>query len=240
MVRLLGLFTRRTADSRMDEDIQAHIDLLTQQHLRQGMPLDEARLAARRSFGGLVRTKEQYRDQYGFRLVDELAQDFRYTVRALRRSAGFAWTAILILALGIGATTAIFSVVYSVLIRPLVYPDSDRLVRIVHEIGGSDQTYFSDEIFVAYLENARAFQDLGVWVPAGRANVSGQGEPEEVRALAASRGVLTTLGVQPALGRWFSEKDDARNDIDPRLLAPEVRWRSSHRRARPQHRRASS
>jgi putative ABC transport system permease protein len=147
-------------------------------------------------------------------LLDDFWQDMRYTARTLRKQPGFAAAAVVMLAFGIGATTAIFSVVNSVLIRPLAYPDSDQLVRIVHEIGGSDQTYFSDEIYVTYLANTQAFQDLGAWVPAGRANVTGQGEPEEVRALTASRGILTTLGVGPAIGRWFSQEEDTRGAAD--------------------------
>src|SRR5688572_20227959 len=119
-------------------------------------------------------------------LLGALWHDVRSAVRTLRKQPGFAAAAVVMLALGIGSTTAIFSVVNSVLIRPLPYPDSDALVKIVHTIGGVDQAYFSDAIYATYLENTQAFQDLGVWVPAGRANVTGQGEPEEVRALTAS------------------------------------------------------
>ena len=122
------------------------------------------------------------------------------------------------LALGIGATTAIFTVVNSVLIRPLPYPDADRLVRIAHNIGGIDQPYFSDEIYLTYLQNTQAFEDLGVWIPAGRANITGQGDPEEVRALAVSRGVLTTLGMRPEVGRWFSPADETSGAPDVVIL----------------------
>jgi predicted permease len=152
-------------------------------------------------------------------LLPDLGQDIRYAVHTLRKQPGFAIAAVVMLSLGIGATTAIFSVVNSVLIRPLAYPDADQLVRIVHAIGGSDQTYFSDAIYVTYLENTQAFQDLGVWVPAGRANVTGQGEPEEVRALTASRGILTTLGVRPEAGRWFSPEDDTPAAPDTVILS---------------------
>jgi predicted permease len=125
----------------------------------------------------------------------------------MRSQPGFAGVVIVTTALAIGATTAIFSVVNSVLIRPLPYPDPDRLVRIVHSIGGINQPYFSDAIYVTYLDNRQAFEDVGVWVPAGRATVTGRGEPEEVRALIASHGLLTTLGSAPAIGRWFSSED---------------------------------
>jgi predicted permease len=141
--------------------------------------------------------------------TSDLFQDVRQAIRSLLRQPGFAAAAVLTLGLGIGATTAIFTVVNSVLIRPLPYPDADQLVRIAHNIGGIDQAYFSDEIFLTYQQNTQAFQDLGVWIPAGRANVTGQGDPEEVRALAVSRGLLTTLGMRPEVGRWFSAEDEA-------------------------------
>src|SRR5919106_1016584 len=135
----------------------------------------------------------------------DLWQDVRQAGRLLRRQPGFAAAAILTVALGIGATTAIFSVVNSVLIRPLPYPDSDALVRIVHTIDGTVQTYFSDAIFVTYAENNQAFESIGVWTPFDlAATITGTGEPEEVRALTVSRGILTTLGVPPEIGRWFS------------------------------------
>jgi predicted permease len=115
---------------------------------------------------------------------------------------------VLTLGLGIGATTAIFIVVNTVLLKPLPYPEPDALVRIVHSIGGVDQPYFSDPIHLAYVDNAQAFQHLGVWIPGETVTITGHGDPEEVRTLTASRGLGITLGVRPALGRWFSTADD--------------------------------
>jgi predicted permease len=204
----MGLLRWRNADSRLSDEIQTHLDLLTEEHVRRGMPPEQARVAARRAFGGVTQTKEAYRNQRGFRLIESLMQDVRFTLRGLRRSPAFACTAVVILALGIGATTAMFSVVNSVLIRPLPYPDSEALVRIVHTIDGVAQPFFSDGVYVTYGDNNQAFQSIGVWSPSSTAIVSGAGEPEEVPALRASEGVLTTLGVQPAMGRWFSNEDD--------------------------------
>jgi predicted permease len=146
-------------------------------------------------------------------------QDVRQAARLLRRQPGFAAAAILTIALGIGATTAIFSVVNGVLIKPLPYPDSEALVRIVHTIDGTVQTYFSDAIFVTYADNNQAFESIGVWTPFDlAATITGNGEPEEVRALTVSRGILTTLGVQPEMGRWFSPADDAPGAPDTVML----------------------
>jgi predicted permease len=139
----------------------------------------------------------------------DLWQDIRYAARTLRKQPAFAAAAVATLALGLGATIAIFSVVNGVLINPLPYRDPDALVRVVHEVGGVDQPYFSDAIYLAYVDNRQAFADVGVWSPGSTATITGEGAPEEVRALTASRSVLTTLGVQPEIGRWFSAVEDA-------------------------------
>lgn len=139
-----------------------------------------------------------------------LARDLQDAARAVRTQPGFTAAGVLMLALGIGATTAVFSVVKAVVINPLPYPDADRLVHIVHNIGGIDQPYFNDAIYLTYAETGEAFESVGVWVPDGQGvTVTGHGEPEEVRALAASRSFFTTLGVQPRVGRWFSTGEDA-------------------------------
>ena len=141
-------------------------------------------------------------------LLDHVSQDVRYAARMIQKQPGFALTVVVTLAFGVGATTAIFSIVNGVLIKPLPYPDPDALVRIVHSIGGVEQPYFSDAIYLTYVDNTQAFQDVGVWSPGETATITGQGDPEEVRTLTASRGVLTTLGVRAQIGRWFSLADD--------------------------------
>ncbi len=149
-----------------------------------------------------------------------MSEDLRYSARVMRTQPGFAAAAIVTIALGIGATTAIFSVVNAVLINPLPYSDSDKLVLISHTVGGTDLPYFSDVIFITYQENSQTFQDLGAWSPDGAtATVTGRGDPEEVRTLTVSRGVLTTLGVQPEIGRWFSNAEDAPGAPDAVMLS---------------------
>jgi putative ABC transport system permease protein len=148
-----------------------------------------------------------------------MRQDLRQTLRTLRTQPGFAAAAIVMLALGIGATTAIFSVVKGVLIDPLPYANSDALVRIVHNIGGIEQSYFNDAIITTYIENTRAFESFGVWSPSATGvTITGDGAPEEVRALTASRGFFTTLGVQPQIGRWFSAEDDAPGSANTAMI----------------------
>jgi predicted permease len=136
-------------------------------------------------------------------------QDLQHSWRGLKKARVFAAAAILTLALGIGGTITMFSVVHGVILKPLPYQDSDSLVRIVHVIGGIRQPYFSDVVFRTYVEHSQAFSDVGVWIPAATAAITGHGDPEEVRSLTASRSLLTTLGVPPVLGRWISTAEDA-------------------------------
>ena len=151
-------------------------------------------------------------------MLDSMRNDIRYVARMLGRSPGVTAAAVLTLGFGIGAATAVFSVVHSVLLNPLPYRDPDRLVRIVHAIGGVDQPYFSDPIYLAYADTTQAFEDLGVWVPGETATITGQGVPEQVRSLTASQGVLSTLGVAPEIGRWFSAAEDMPGGPDVVML----------------------
>src|ERR1700722_18577327 len=115
--RLLGLFRDRRADENLDAELRAHLELLTEENIRHGMNAAQATEAARREFGGIEQAKESYRDQHGLPFLDTLLQDLRFALRTLGRQPGFSAAAILILALGISATTAVFSVVDRILFR---------------------------------------------------------------------------------------------------------------------------
>jgi predicted permease len=136
---------------------------------------------------------------------DSLGRDLRYALRGLSRRPAFTTAAVLTLALGIGATTAIFSVVYSVLIKPLPYPDSDELVRIRHANNRGDMSSTSI-LYLTYRNENSAFADIGVWRE-DSATLTDRDTPERVRALSVSHGTLQALGVQPARGRWFTEAE---------------------------------
>ncbi|HEV8394248.1 MAG TPA: ABC transporter permease [Vicinamibacterales bacterium] len=140
-----------------------------------------------------------------------VAQDVRYALRTLRRQPAFSLTAILTLALGIGATTAMFSVVNGVVIKPLAYPESENVVTVgVSAVFGTERnTSFplAPRMFASYAENGRSFQELGLFNTV-EATVTGLGNPEHTNVLQVTRGVLTALRVQPVLGRWFSPDDD--------------------------------
>ena len=126
--RVLGAFSKRRRDRDLEEELRSHLDALIEEKIRQGMAPDQAKYAAQREFGGLEQTKEVYRDQRGLPFLDALLQDLRFALRGLRRQPGFSLAVVLILALGIGATTAVFSVVDRILFRSLPYPEDDRLV----------------------------------------------------------------------------------------------------------------
>ena len=141
--------------------------------------------------------------------VDSAARDLRYAVRGLARRPAFTAAAVITLALGIGATTAIFSVVYSVLIKPLPYPNADELVSISHAAPGVEITGDLGEdpaMYLTYRDENRTFAAIGLWQQ-GTVTLTGRGEPERLNALAVTHGTLQALGVQPIRGRWFTEEE---------------------------------
>jgi putative ABC transport system permease protein len=151
-----------------------------------------------------------------------VSQDVRYAMRMLRRQPAFSLTAILTLALGIGATTAMFSVVNGVVIKPLPYPDSEKVVTVgVSAVFGTERNRgfpLAPRMFASYAENGRSFQAFGLFNTI-EATVTGLGSPEHTNVLQVTRGVLTALGVQPVLGRWFSADDDRPGAPDTVILS---------------------
>ena len=171
-------------------------------------------------------------------VIDSLSRDARQAVRGLRRSPLFTLVALLTLAIGIGATTAVFSVVDGVLLKPLPYPDPERLVAVWHDAPGAGGLAgvagglnFSPSMMVTYREHNRSFEKIGLWAPV-LASVTGLGEPEQVPARARDRSALARFGVPPLLGRWIAESDETRSTRPGRgarlrLLAAPVRRRSN-------------
>src|SRR5215210_1476372 len=151
-IRLTSLFRRERVETELDRELQFHIDMLTEQHVRAGMPPGEARRLALRRFGTLERIKDDVRDTWLARLAETLEQDVRYGLRALGRHPGFAAIVVLTMALGIGANTAIFSVVNGVLLRPLPYDNGDRLLvlRQQRPLANVDDTGFSYQEILDY------------------------------------------------------------------------------------------
>src|SRR5688572_5120915 len=154
-------------------------------------------------------------------LLADIWHDLRYAARAFTKQKGFAATAVLILALGIGATTAIFSVVYSVLIKPLPYPNADELVRLRHSVsgrlGGAD---FEPTLYVTYRDENETLASIGLWQDAS-VTLTDRGDPEQLRGIRVTDGTLQTLGVQPLRGRWFTaaEHGAAAEGPDPVIIS---------------------
>ncbi len=212
---------RGALDSRLDEELRFHIDQQTDKNLRAGMSPDEARRQALIKFGGLERFKESTRDEFRPAFFEDSLRDLRYGVRSLRRAPGFAILATLTLALGIGAATAVFSVVNGVLIKPLPYPDADALVSIWHQAQDSNnagEVPASATQFFTYRDENRSFAALGFW-STGTASVTGPADAEQVPTLRVTFGTLQALGVPAAIGRWFSEADDAPGSPESVMLA---------------------
>jgi macrolide transport system ATP-binding/permease protein len=205
--RLTFLFKRRQFNRDLDEEMRLHRDLRAQAHAEEGMEGPEARQAATRHFGNTLLLREQSRDEWGFAWLDTFLQDVRYGVRQFRRNPGFAAAAILVLALGIGASVAIFAFVDAALIKPLPYKNPARLVAVSESDRAMRRTNLS---YLDYLDWKRlntAFDSLDVWTGNGILLRTTSGT-QPARGASVSSGFFRTLGVAPILGHDFHTGDD--------------------------------
>jgi len=203
---------RRQLDAEMDEEMRSHIEMRTQQHIDSGMTPPEARYEALKKFGWVDSIKETCRDERRFAWLAQFGQDVGYGARMLRRNAGFTTVALLTLALGIGANTAIFSLVNAVLFRPLPFRDSDHLVWISNpELAGAGIPGTSRSVNVRdWRESTHCFEDLGcyvAWYGKQPTVLKLNGELTRVEATWVDRRFLKVLGISPRLGRDFMEDD---------------------------------
>ncbi len=211
-LRFYLLFSSAKVEGDVAREIAAHLALLEDEYLRRGMSAEDARLAARRAYGGVEQAKQLHRDERAFQGLAQTLQDVRYTFRQLRKSPGFTATAILMLALGIGATTAIFSIVEGVLLRPLPFSDPGRLVILGDVLEGSHcasctHAHVTPPDVRNYMRDTQTFSHLGgyreTWF-----ELSGSGNPTAVIAARMSGEVFNALGVAPMLGRTFTQQED--------------------------------
>jgi predicted permease len=210
---LPDIFRRRKIYGDLAEEMRLHLEERTEQLISEGMSRQEAQEAARRAFGNSTLLEERSREVWQLPFVESLGRDLKLVFRRLGKSPGFAATVILTLAIGIGSNTAVFSVVNSVLFKPLPYPDAEQLVAVRLIAPGaagladfSSGLRLSSSMYFTFAEQNRTFQSLGVW-NMGTANVTGIDQPHEVHTALISDGVLQALSVPPALGRWLLPVD---------------------------------
>jgi putative ABC transport system permease protein len=208
----LRAITRRSrAESEMEAELRFHLETRTEDLMRGGMARKEALRRARMEFGGVDLAKEECRDARGGNFFDTLFRDLRYGARTMLRSPGFTATAVIALALGIGANAAIFSVVDAVLLRPLAYSDPDRLVTLLH--GATDPVAVAN--YIDWRDQSHSFEAMAAaeyWT----ANLTDSDPPEHLYGLQVTQNLLPMLGVQPLLGRWFvrgEERKGAEHEV---------------------------
>ena len=207
---LRSLWNRSAAERDIADEVEHYYEEAAASLQSTGLSREEARRAVRVEFGH-ARIVQERVGAYGWEnVVDSVGADLRYGARQLYRHPAFAFATVLTLALGIGATTAIFSVVYSVVIKPLPYPNADALVRIRHSAPGmnTDDLGSSPTMYLTYRGENRTFANLGLWQE-DSVTLTSLGEPERVPAVVVSNGTLQALGVQPTRGRWFTEREYA-------------------------------
>jgi predicted permease len=207
----------------LDQDIRERILMETQDNIERGMSPDEARYAAVRKFGNVTRVKEDTRDVWSVVWLEQLLQDIRFGLRVLRKSPGFAVVAILTLALGIGANTAIFSVVNAVLLQPLPYPNANRLAIIWSQWGNETRGPASGPEMIELRNRSRALDEIGgIWATSG--TITGTAEPEQVRLAFTTANFLPLLADKPQLGRFFAPGED-RGGAAPLMILTDGLWR---------------
>src|SRR5882672_10038929 len=209
--RLRAMLGREAVIHDIDEEMRLHIEMETEANIERGMSPAEARQAALRSFGNLCSVRDRAYEVRGGGMAETLLQDIRYATRVLAKHKGFTLVAVLTLALGIGANTAIFSVVNELLLRPLPFPDAQRIV-MVWEVTpkGRHQNTTSRANFRSWRDQSESFEGMAAFSDQ-RLNLTGAGDPEEVSVQLATPELFQVLGVEPILGRAIMQ-DDARSD----------------------------
>jgi predicted permease len=210
LFRLRALFRGKELEADFDEELQYHFDREVERNVAHGMSRDEARHAARRAFGNPTAVKEEARETWRWSRLDNLAQDVGYALRLVRRAPGFTAVVIATFALGIGANTAVFSVVRSVLLRPLPYPEDERLAVLLIRAPsfGFEDLPSSPPEYVAYRDHSRSWEQLAAFrIRAATATGDGR-EPERVEVAFASWNLFAALRARPQLGRPFAADED--------------------------------
>jgi predicted permease len=217
-LRLRSIFRRPNVEFELEAELRFHMDELIEENISSGMPPEDARRAALRMVGGIAQYEEECRDMRRVNFVEDLVQDVRYTIRSLAKSPGFTGVVVVTLALGIGANTAIFTVVNGVLLRSLDYPKPDQLMYLTAEspaIGGTRNALSAPE-YKEFRQMNQSFAAVGAYSTGGAAYTTGEvnltagDRPLRVRSLSVDAQLLKALSIQPEQGRFFSDEESAR------------------------------
>ncbi|HUQ80501.1 MAG TPA: ABC transporter permease [Gemmatimonadaceae bacterium] len=225
---LEALTSKRSVEHELDEEMRFHIEMEAEKHARRGISPDEARRRASLAFGSVEQHKEAMREGRGARGIERAAFDVRFATRQLRKTPGFTVAAVLTLALGIGGNAAVFSVVNGVLLRPLAYPEPDRLVSITHRTRGGtlpEVLPSSSAAHVVYEADNRTFESLANYSGWHGALTGGDAAPDWVSVVTAQRTLFDVLRVRPALGRTFTKEEDSRGGPHVVILSDAL-WHS--------------
>jgi len=207
--RLRSSFSNPPMDKDLDAEMASHLEFAIEENLKNGMSAEEARRQALVRFGGMEQAKEKHREARGWPMLDILLQDLRFTFRTLRRDSGFTVIAVLILALGIGANIVVFSVVNTLLLRPLPFKDPQQLVWLAgnKNVGGLSTTTYEATSYEEFQRANRSFQEMTAFVPfysASDGKLIGSGEPKPVAGVWVAGNFFQMLGIQPKIGRLFT------------------------------------
>jgi putative ABC transport system permease protein len=226
--RWRALTHKQELDNELDEELRFHLERDIEQNIKDGMRPDDARNAALRAFGAVDKSKEECRDARGVGPLENTLRDVSYSARVLLKNYAFTIVVVLTLALGIGANTAIFSFANGILLRPLPYPQSDRLVVIEETafIRDVDSMPVSYPNFLDWREQNTVFEDVGVHFGTSRFALSGSGEPVEIRGTRITHGLLELLLISPVLGRTFTADED-RPDQDAVVILGYELWQKN-------------
>jgi predicted permease len=225
LARLTGIFGRAARDRELAEELESHIQMHVEDNIQAGMSAEEARRQALVKLGGIEQTKEKYRRQSGVPMLGDLWQDLRFGARVLRHQPTFTLIAVLTLALGIGANTALFSVVNAVLLRPLPFPESDRLVALYETFKPSGQSALSVPNLRDWQQQNTVFDGIAAYVN-GAFNLQAGDTPQRLQGLNVEANYFDVLGIKPQLGRSFLKGEDEAGNERVVVLSDAL-WRNS-------------
>ena len=220
-----NLLHRQQLESQLDEELRSYADMVTDEKIAAGISPSEARRTTLADLGGIEQVKQSVRDRRTGATLELLGQDARYALRQLRRNRAFTLTATITLGLGIGATTAIFSAIYALLLRPLPYPDAGGLMYISAQMPQSHNDVLASQDFVAGQTSTKSFEQFAGYYYYYNQNLTGPGEPLRIGRANVTANFLPMLGVVPQLGRIFAEDED-RPAGPPVIVISNHLWRT--------------